>query len=128
MRFRLLAILTIVCGTILGVPTAALADGVGHDAVLQNQSYSYYTITVCHNAASDTSCVPGSYGFLSPGQNTKSKYGWADADGMWCPKGWWCEIFHNTFRGSGSGWGSRFIKIGGCFGCTVPIYVYPDRG
>jgi hypothetical protein len=127
MRKALVA-LALAVAALMVTPGSAHADGIGHDAVIKNQKFSYATITVCHNAASDTSCVPGSYGFLSPGQNTNSKFGWSDADGIWCGRGWWCKIDSNTFRGSGTGWGSRFIKIGVCFGCTMYVYVFPDRG
>lgn len=126
-RTRLAAIIAMVFGAVMLAPMPAQAS-ILNDAILQNQSYSYFTITVCHDAASDTSCVPGHYGFLSPGQNIKSKYGWTDGDGMWCSKGMWCKIFSNTVRGSGTGWNSKFVKIGGCDACTVPIYVFPDHG
>lgn len=126
MLLRMMAVVLAVLGFF--ALTAAPAQAALNDAVIKNQSYSYYTITVCKDAASDTSCVSGHYGFLSPGQNTKSKYGWTDADGMWCPAGWWCQVFSSTFRGSGSGWGSRFLKISGCNGCTAPVYVYKDNG
>lgn len=126
MRTALVALLLAAIALVV-TPGDAHADGIGHNAIIKNQSFSYATITVCHNAVSSTACVPGSYGFLSPGQNVKSKYGWADADGIWCGRGWWCKIGNNTFRGSGIGWNSRFIKISGCFGCVMYVYVFPDR-
>lgn len=123
---RIIAVLVIAFAALLGPASAAHADGLGHDAVIKNSKASYYNLGICHNAASETKCASG-FGWLSPGQNSKSKYGWADTDGIFCGAGTWCMIFHNTFRGSGHGFNARFIKVGGC-GCTVPVYVWKDRG
>jgi uncharacterized membrane protein YhiD involved in acid resistance len=127
MKTRIVAIIALVFAAMMVGPSAAQAS-ILNDAIIQNQSYSYYTITVCHDAATTNSCVAGHYGFLSPGQNVKTKYGWTDSDGIWCQAGWWCKIFSNTFRGSGTGWGSKFIKISGCTGFTAPVYVWKDNG
>jgi hypothetical protein len=107
------------------------ASGTAHaavnDAVIKNQSFSYTTLTVCKSLVSDTKCG-ATVGYLSPGQNSQSKYGWPDTDAIYCGQGWWCKIDSNTFRGSGTGWNSRLIKVSGCGGCTIYVYLYPDHG
>jgi len=124
---RIAAILALMFAAVLVPVGSAHADGIGHDAVIKNQKFSYTNLGICKDAISETKCG-STHGWLSPGQNSKSKYGWADTDGIFCGKGWWCKVAAVTFRGYGSGWNSRFIKVGGCFGCTIPVYVWKDRG
>ena len=123
---RIAIVIALVFAGLLGFASPASA-GVG-DANIKNQSFSYSYLAVCKDAISSTQC--GSVrGTLNPGQTTQGKYGWADADGIFCGQGWYCQVFSQTFVGSGSGSTSRFIKIsGGALGTlTVPVYIYPKR-
>ena len=111
--------------TLMATPSTAHAAQ--NDAVIKNQSFSYTYLTICKSLISDTQCG-GTVGNLYPGQNSLSKYGWRDTDAIYCGQGWWCQIDSNTFRGSGTGWNSRLIKVSGCWGCTIYVYLYPDHG
>ena len=111
--------------TLMATPSTAHA--VTNDAVIKNQSFSYTYLTICKDLISDTQCGR-TVGYLYPGQNSLSKYGWPDTDAIYCGQGWWCQIDSNTFRGSGTGWNSRLIKVQGCWGCTIYVYLYPDHG
>jgi hypothetical protein len=106
--------------------TAAPAQAALNDANIKNQSYSLTYLSVCKDAISDTQCG-STRGTLNPGQTTHGKYGWTDADGIFCGQGWYCQVFSNTITGSGSGSSTKFVKISGCSGCTVPVYLYPKR-
>ena len=125
LRIRNVAAIALIFSVIVATPGTARAAP--NDAVIKNQSFSYTYLTVCKDLISDTQCGR-TVGFLYPGQDSLSKYGWRDTDAIYCGQGWWCQIDSNTFRGSGTGWNSRLIKVPGCFGCTMYVYLYPDHG
>jgi hypothetical protein len=121
---RVMAILALVLGALVAVPTAA--NAAANDAVIKSQTSSVTNLGVCHSLSSDTTCSNRAWPppTLSPGQNTLSKFGWADTDAIFCGFGYICQINSSYFTGSGSGTGTRLIKVSGCWGCTIYVIVH----
>lgn len=79
---------------------------------------------ICQVALSDSVCKSGT-GTLYQGQNSKTKFGWVDADMAQAPAG--CSIHRRTATGSwqnlGSGGSTGWVKIRGAFGITETLRV-----
>lgn len=85
------------------------------------------TLTVCKSASSSTACA-GATGTLSAGQNSKTKYGWADTDMIQLPKG--CTLSQYTWYQSSMMWmpyatanSTRWVKTPGSNGNAVKFRV-----
>jgi len=91
---------------------AAPASASTHDAVIKYASGAASSIQVCHSAASPTSCASG-VAWLPKGKNTKTYFGWADADLFWL----------NSGQSAGGFRGPTWVKVAGCNGCTYSVYL-----
>lgn len=93
------------------VATSAPASAAtSHNAVIKYASGAASSIQVCHYAQSPTSCASG-VRWLGRGQNTKTAFGWADADLFWL----------NSGQSAGGYRGPRWVKVAGCYGCTYSV-------
>lgn len=87
------------------------------------------SFTICKSAASTTSCVTTSpRGTLLPGQNSKTKFGWADTDMILLSSG--CTLSQYTWYQSSMMWmpyavanSTRWIKVSGSNGNPIKYKV-----
>lgn len=106
------------------LPAPARADGFGHDAVIKfaKESVGARVLKVCRNWANDNSgCAAKSpKKKLAEGQNSKKKFKWPDADGVYLPKG--CSmtaVGRHLIRVTASGGkNGKWVKLGGLAGGT----------
>lgn len=121
-RVLLMAVASAVLAASL--PTQASADGLGHDAVIKfaKASVGVRSLKVCKNWANDNSgCAAKSpKKRLAKGQNSKKKFKWSDADGVYLPSG--CamtavgrRLLLVTANGGKKG---KWVKLGGLAGGT----------
>ncbi len=108
-----------------GMSTTA-AEAALNDGVFVNGGTRSFSI--CRDAASETSCGSG-LGTLLAGQNSKTKYGWADTDMIYIPSK--CTLQEYTWSQSSMRWinyalggsSGRWMKIGGLNGTAVQFRV-----
>ncbi|QOR71455.1 hypothetical protein IM660_03940 [Ruania alkalisoli] len=113
---KLLAILAFVAGVSVIAPAPAQAADL-NDAVIANSSSSTHAFVVCRDWASNGTCAYGSpRGWLYPGQNTQSKFGWADADGFHVDAG--CRAYLGQGR---TAYGPQWVKMYGSWGLTQTV-------
>ncbi|MFS0885136.1 hypothetical protein [Aeromicrobium sp. 179-A 4D2 NHS] len=117
MKKFLLALATVMLAAAALVLPLSPANAAANDLVIANHYSSPRNIEVCRDWG-NTSCQTASpKGFLTPGQNSKTKFGWADADGFKVPAG--CR-FHYTQSGTkksvSGGSTGKWFKMGGFFG------------
>ena len=122
MKLRIVTLVAMFFASMLfGVGSASAGAG---DVYLKNQSHSVITVKICKDMISSTQCG-STVGYLEPGTNSYTKYGWGDADGVFCGEGYRCQIAASHFDGWGTGSSTRLIKVSGCATtCTIPVYVY----
>lgn len=126
MRSRLARLASVVA--VAGALTAgALAVGAApasaaglNDLVIKNGGV--LSFTVCKAATSPTTCG-GPTGTLNQGQNTKTKFGWADADLVKAPAGCRVEQLGPTGSWTNLGSGPGWIKLSGFYGITETVRV-----
>lgn len=114
---------------VAGTPTLASAVSPG-DAVLKHASASDRSrLTICKDwsgTSSDPGCKEGSpLGYLERGQNSKTKYRWADTDGFVLPAGYNATISgggYPSYRISSTGW----HKLGGSGGLTRTVDLWRE--
>lgn len=99
-----------VLATVTVLPAAAAPINAGN---IKNASSSEGNLGVCRDwsgTSADPGCKSGTpRGSLSPGQNSKTKYGWADTDGRIIPAG--CQDNYGNR-------GPKEVKTPGFFGIT----------
>jgi hypothetical protein len=114
------AALALIVSTSAITPQPAQADGFGHDLVIGNATRSNASFLVCQNWGSTGCAANSSRKYLAPGKNTKTAFGWADADGVFI--GPHCSLTTGRAALSG-GTSGKWVKLAGAFGLTV-IYNY----
>ena len=110
-------------------PTAARADGFGHEARIKNDKQSVRSIRACRDRISDAKCHGTSASHprmtLKPGESTPFRQDW---DGFWCPANSVCSVrwpggvWYEWYESSA--FASKFVAVGGCAGCTKVVRVY----
>jgi hypothetical protein len=106
LRALLVSVLVGLAAALALVTPAHAAAG---DGVIKNNTSSDGNMTICKDWGVSSCSSSSPRGTLAPGQNSKSKYGWADTDGYWIPSGW-----SDNYGRRGPLW----VKVAGCFGCT----------
>lgn len=118
-----------------GAPQAASAaepmetteSAAPNDLIIKNGSIDR-SMTICENAASETACGT-SRGVLYPGENSRDKFGWADADMIYIADG--CELQQYGYVNGNILWSlyalasgkGRWMKVPGNFGHPIPFRI-----
>ena len=91
-----------------------------NDAVIKSNSASGRTMTICHNWTTTGSHCASGVGSLSPGQNSKTKYGWKDTDGILNVPNGWClyNLSNNIVKYGSSSDSANDFKVSGFYGAT----------
>lgn len=96
-------------------------DGLGHNAVIRHSPYSdRSTVYICKNWGESTCKSTSPKRDLYRGDNTKTAFGWADADGFYLPSGYDASVTYHIGRFTSTGW----HKVSGCGGCTRVVELY----
>jgi hypothetical protein len=77
------------------------------------------SMSICHNLSSPTTCGSG-VGSLSPGQWSHTKYGWADTDAFYVPRGCSAYISPNYIYATGGSTG-RWAKFSSDWSGSVTL-------
>lgn len=85
-------------------------------------------LVIKHSSLSDVSAVSvcksyptcGTTRSLLRGQNTKTAFGWSDADAFYLPAGYDANVSAGVGRKTATGW----TKLYGCAGCTRTVDIF----
>lgn len=90
-------------------------DASANSGVIRSNSGSDQRLLACKDWGASGICGKTSpTGLLSPGENTKTKFGWSDSDGVYVATG--C-VLRNT-SGTIVAYGGHWFKVSGFFGAT----------
>jgi hypothetical protein len=110
------ALVTIGAFGVINAPAASAVGNFLHDLVIKHDSASQYTgsLTICKDWGT-TSCGSKSpHGWLKRGANSKTQYGWKDADGFYKPAGYWSKIYYGpTVYNGCAGKEGKWCKLSG---------------
>jgi hypothetical protein len=118
MKKVLLAVVTAATVMTGFAASASPAQAATHDAVIKHingSSSDRPLLVICKNWGS-TSCASTSpLGTLAVGENSKTKYGWTDADGAFAPAGCTLTIKGLTQAEYFGGSSGKWIKVEGSY-------------